>query len=431
MSAVTATALPRNLPRAQARARSHHVIGTADIAGSLIFVTPMLLGASLAIDVPALQVGMYGVCLVAVLPHIGPFADSLRRQPANLLLVLLFTALAMSTFAAFARVGSSEAMLQAKALAATAVWASIYLVVFSSVKTAGDVRRLIQWISVASLLITASVYLAALAHAVGLSFGEVLEFRSGDIRVFGPLGDQVGFLLVLPVLMSLVGSRPIMFGIHLGALLLTATRGAVLCLVVGVLAYVLMVASGSIRPTRKRMLWSIAAVACGGVVWLSPVSAVLTGRLSDPSLRPMAMQMGISAVQENPLFGIGFNGFANSRPAVAEDWLIPEQAENGLSRATNQYIQTATDGGVVALACLLLFVLCTGRNALRVIRWRSATPQLVALQLWLISVLLGNQGSLWFLSNTGSGFFIFAVSGLAARASALVAEQTAPRRRLN
>jgi O-antigen ligase len=230
--------------------------------------------------------------------------------------------------------------------------------------------------------------------------------------------------------MSLVASRPIMFGVQLGALLLTATRGAALCLVVGVLGHFLMVASGRIRPAGKRMRWGIAAVMVGWVVWLSPLSEVLMGRLSDASLRPMAMQMGISAVLENPLLGTGFNGFSHSRPAVVEDWLITKQAQNGLLNTTNQYIQTATDGGLVALVCLLLFVFFTGRNALRVIRWRSATPQLVGLHLWLIAVLAGNHGSLWFLSNTGSGFFIFAVAGLAARASALAAKETAPRRRV-
>ena len=39
--------------------------------------------------------------------------------------------------------------------------------------------------------------------------------------MFGPLGDQVGFILVLPALMSLVAARPIMFSVHVGALLLT------------------------------------------------------------------------------------------------------------------------------------------------------------------------------------------------------------------
>ena len=394
------------------------------MAGGLIFVTTVLLGTYFVTGAPALQLGMYAICVAAVLPHVGPFVASLSRNPANLLLVLVFIALAMSTFAALASVPSNVVTMEAKALAATAVWASVYIVTFCSLRSSGDLHRLARWISSICLIVTTSVYLSALLHVMGIQFGEVLEFSDRTFRAFGPLGDQVGFLLVLPVLMSLVGSRPIMFGVHLGALLLTATRGAVLCVVVGVIVYGLLVASGRIQATRRRLLWGVAAAVVGFAVWLSPISDVLMGRLSDPSLRMMAMQMGISAVQENPVLGSGFNGFANSRPAVAEDWFIPLQAENGLSRTMNQYIQTATDGGIVAFACLLLFVLSTSRNALRVIGWRSATPELVALQLWLIAVLVGNQGSLWFLSNTGTGLFVFAVAGLAAKASALAAGQT-------
>jgi O-antigen ligase len=429
MNTAFAIAAPRHPGNVPGHVHSRPVSGRADIAGSLIFITPLLLGAYFATGVPALQLGMYGVCVVAVLPHVGPFVASLGRSPANLSLVLVLTALVMSTAAAFARVPSAEATLQAKALAATAVWASIYIVTFTSIRSRGDLLRLIQWINAACLIITASVYLSALLHIGGLHFGEVLEFRDGAFRAFGPLGDNVGFLLVLPALMSLVASRPLMFGIHLGALLLTATRGAMLCLVVGVLGYLLIVVAGSHRMTRKRMLWSVAAAGVGFAIWLTPVSAVLMGRLSNPSMRMMAIEMGIDAFQEHPLLGTGFNGFGNSRPAVVEDWLIPQEAGNALSKTMNQYIQTATDGGVVAFVCLVVFVLCTVRNAVRVARWRSATPQLVGLQLWLISVLAGNQGALWFLSNTGSGFFIFAVAGLAARASALATEQT-PRRRL-
>jgi O-antigen ligase len=427
MDKAFAIAIPRHLPNVRRRMQSRPVAGTADFAGSLIFITPLLLGTYFATGMPALEIGMYGICLVAVLPHVGPFVGSLRRNPANLTLVLLFTALAMSTAAAFARIPSSEATQQAKALAATAVWASIYIVAFSSLRTGRDVNRLTQWISSTCLLVTASVYLSALLHLAGLRFGEVVEFSSGAFRAFGPLGDNVSFLLVLPIMMSLVGSRPIMFGVHLGALLLTGTRGAMLCLVIGVLGYFLIMASARIRPTGKRMRWSVSAVAVGCIVWLSPISSVLMGRLSSDSLslRPLAIEMGISAVRKNPLLGTGFDGFGNSRPAIALDWIDPMLTRNALSKATNQYVQTASDGGVIALACLLLFVLCTGRNALRVIGWKSATPQLIGLQLGLISVLAGNQGALWLLSSTASGFFIFAVAGLASKASVLAAEQPA------
>jgi O-antigen ligase len=98
---------------------------------------------------------------------------------------------------------------------------------------------------------------------------------------------------------------------------------------------------------------------------------------------------------------------------------MPVQAANGLSRATNQYIQTAVDGGLIALSALLLFVALGIRNAYRVIRSPAASAELVGAQLWLISVFLGNQASLWVLSYTACGFFAFAVAGLGAKAGDL------------
>src|SRR6185295_19695669 len=101
------TALVIAAPRRSSNARrvyARSVSGTVDMAGSLILITTLLLGAYFATGAPALQLGMYGICLVAVLPHVGPYVGSLRRNPANLWLVLLFFSLAISTFAALARV---------------------------------------------------------------------------------------------------------------------------------------------------------------------------------------------------------------------------------------------------------------------------------------------------------------------------------------
>jgi O-antigen ligase/polysaccharide polymerase Wzy-like membrane protein len=428
----SALAAPRPLSREDDRARWHRrVVRREDLTGALVLVTPVLLSASLSTQISALAFGMYGLYLAAALSYLVPFAASLRRNPANVLLVSLFGVLAMSTCAAFARVSWSEAMLQAKSLAATAVWASIYVVAFSSVVTAGGVFRLTRWIGVTCAFIAASVYVSALLYAVGIPFGEVLVFENGGIRAFGPLGDQVSFVLVLPALTSLVAASPAMFGVYLGALLLTATRGAVLCLVVGVIAYFLAVATGRIRPDRRRLRWTVLAMLVGAAVWLTPLSATLMGRVweqpgdSGYSLRLAAITTGAGVFRDNPVLGLGFNGFEAARPALYEDWLNPLSAENGLSRTSNQYVQTATDGGALALLLLVLFVISIGRNALRVAGWREATPELIASQLWLISMIVGNQGALWLLSHTTSGFFIFAVAGLGARASAMSREEAA------
>jgi O-antigen ligase len=103
-------------------------------------------------------------------------------------------------------------------------------------------------------------------------------------------------------------------------------------------------------------------------------------------------------------------------------------AENGLSRTTNQLLQTATDGGALALLLLVLFVVCICRGALRIAKSPDASPAIVGLQLWLIAVMVGNQGALWLLSDTATGFFVFAVAGMTARMSLGMAEQRAPAR---
>jgi hypothetical protein len=406
------------------------VVARADVAGAVVFVIPVLLGAYFLTGAEVFEYGMYGVTVVVLLPHIGPFLASLRGNPANLLLVLLFGVLGIATAAAVVRDPSPEVLLQAKGLAATAAWASIYVAVFSSVASSAGVTRLVGWIDAICVVIVASVYASALGHAVGVRFGEVIEFGDGSIRAFGPLGDPVSYILVLPVLTGLVAARPLMVGISLGALLLTATRGAALSLLVGVLVLGFVLASGRVR-LRTSLRWVAVSAIMAALILASPAASVLMSRAQEEpadgaySLRLVAIEAGIDVVRENPLLGVGFNRFGDVRQARAEDWVFSQAAENGLSRAANQFVQTATDGGLVALLVLLLFVVSCGRNALRAASWRHATPSLIASQLWLVGVLVGNQGALWILGNTTVGFFVFAVAGLAAAASHLARREQA------
>lgn len=406
------------------------VVARADIAGAVVFAIPMLLGAYSITGASVFEYSMYGLTALAVLPLIGPFLASLRMNPANLLLVLLFGVLGIATAAAMMRDLSPDVVLQAKGLAATAIWAAIYVAVFSSVTSSTGVTRLVGWIDAICLVIVASVYASALGHAVGVRFGEVIEFGDGTIRAFGPLGDPVSYILALPVLTNLVAGRPLRVGMSLGALLLTATRGAALSLLVSVLVLAFVLASGRLR-LRPRRSWIAASAIVAALVLASPAASVLMTRAQEEptdgaySLRLVAIQAGIEVVRDHPLLGVGFNGFGYVRQARAEDWVFSRAAENGLSRAANQFVQTATDGGLVALLVLLLFVVSCGRNALRAASWRHATPSLVGSQLWLIGVLVGNQGALWVLGKTTVGFFVFAVAGLAAAASQLARRERA------
>ena len=413
-------------------ARWHRrVVRRVDLTGAVILVIPALLGLHLMTESMLVGFAMYGACLLLAVPNAGPFMGSLRQHPANLQLAALFVVLSIATAGAFARVSMPLAILQTKTLLATGVWVSIFLVVFSAVRKVDDATRLVRTIEVACLFITASVYLSAVGHAAGFRFGEVLEFADGGIRAFGPLGDQVGFVLVLPALMALAASRPAMFGVHVGALLLTATRGALLCLAVGIVMHVTVILTAKRRRGRNRVIAGLATLAVAGLLWLTPMSNVALNRVQRPldsadyALRLAAIEAGVQLFLDNPVLGVGFNGFGAGRRAVAEDWLHPWAAENGLSRAANQYVQTATDGGVVALLLLVLFVVCTARNAFRIARLRDGGPELAGTQIWLVAIFAGNHGALWFLSNTATGFFMFAVAGLTASMTALAHARTA------
>ena len=374
----------------------------------------MLLLANAIKEIPGFYIAMNVVGLAVVLPCLGTFTASLQRSATGLSLILLFFALSMSMLAAYYLNPSMDVWLQAKALAATVVWASIFIVVFVVVRRTEDANRVAMWIDGVCLIISTSVWAGALLHLAGIPFGEVIE-QGAAFRAFGPLGDQVGFVVVLPALTSLVARRPLRFGFHLSAVLLTGTRGALLCLVVGVIG-LFVLRAGTNRGRWRQMA---AVVIVGILLWFMPMSAALRERFLDPSMRQLSMGAGIAVVRNSPVIGVGFNGLDANRSAAVEDWTMPVQAANGLSRASNQYIQTAVDGGLVALSALLLFVALSIRNTRRVLRWPAASPALLGSQLWLISVFLGNQASLWLLSGTACGFFVFAVAGLAAKAGDL------------
>ncbi len=417
MSAISlhAASGPLDVPR-QGRWR-RRVIDPADIPGAVVCVVPLLLGVFLSTGIREAEFAIYAICVMAVLPYLAPFIASTRRNPANAALLVLFVALGVATVAA-SPLDTASSLAQSKSLAATIVWASIYIVVFSAVRSAGS-----------GIVISGSVYLSVALHLAGVGFGEVLEFRDGSFRAFGPLGDQVAFIVILPALISLSASRPVGFGVHFGALLLTATRGAILSLAVGVVAYLFVVASSKTR--LRSITWGVISLCVAGLLAATPVSSVLIDRIvSSPtnesySFRWTAAAAGLELLQEHPVLGVGVNGFADRRHAVAEDWLSTPGTQNALSRAANQYVQTATDGGLLAAAALLLFVGFTLLNARRATKWVDATPELVGTQVWLIGVLVGNQGALWLLSDASSGFFMLAIAAIAARVAMLARHNNA------
>jgi hypothetical protein len=418
------------LPRYPAGSRSlsgghwqQRLFSSGDVGGAIALLIPAMLFVFSLTTIHTVEVGMYVVGLIALLPCLPPFVSSLHRNATSVAFVMLFLVLSLSTAAAFYETPSADVWLRAKGLGATAVWASIYVIALVAARSADAANRFVRWVDAICVVISASVVASAGLHVAGISFGEIIVQADGTFRAFGPLGDQVAFVVLLPALTSLMARRPLMFGFHAAAMVLTGTRGALLCLAIGIAGY--LVVGG--RRRMKQHLWQIVAVTLvAGVVALTPVSAALRQRFLDPSMRADAAQASIAVIARSPIIGFGFNGLDTNRSAVAEDWLMPEQAANGLSRSANQYLQTAVDGGLPACLLLILFAGLAIRNAYRVLRWSGATPQLMASQLWLIAILLGNQSSPWLLSDTPTGFFTFAIAGVGAAVAELSVRRHSP-----
>src|SRR6185503_1042645 len=263
------------------------VIDPADPAGLLVCVVPLLLGIFFMTGVRAAETAIYAMCTVVVLPRLAPFVVSMRRNGANTALLATFVALGVAMLAAAVQ-GAPNAVLQSKALAATAVWASIYVIAFTTVDSRASVLRFTSWIRTCCVAISASVYLCVALHFAGIPFGEFLQFRDGSFRAFGPLGDQVSFVVILPALVALAEARPVAFAVHFGALLLTATRKL-----------------RASRQTRGRgAVWGLFSIGVAALIMASPVASNIRERITmaptneEYSFRWTAITAGVDLVAE-------------------------------------------------------------------------------------------------------------------------------------
>lgn len=267
-------------------------------------------------------------------------------------------------------------------------------------------------------------YLAALSlcisvafWALGLKFGEVQE-TDGIVRWFGPIGDEVSLILALFVLWEVASRHWVLAGLMVGAMFLTGTRGAVLTLAVGGFA-VWWLAHGLSPILRKRVLVGLmmCCVSAGGVLVLDPGAAVQ--RFTEASIvnqglggRIELMSAAASMFADSPLTGVGFQGFRLLKPDYDRGReRLDTEGEIG-SNAANQYLQTAADGGFLAVLALLWL----GRRALQMIASERVGPrgmQALAASGWLWGLLVGAQTVAWLVPSSLIAQLFWLVLGLA------------------
>ena len=301
------------------------------------------------------------------------------------------------------------------------IWSSLFFSISSYVVNVSDINLIFKLLRYCGVLISLSVY----ASLFGINFGEVLVFGNSEYtRYFGPLGDQVGFVIVLFSSIALLHHRWPEFIFHLGAILLTGTRGALLSFLISVFSFIYLLNFDK-KLLKKLLIVFLSVITISFFLTQTDLGESYLSRFSGEKMdsssytRQSAMLYGILLFIENPLLGVGFAGFNIHvwalNPASHLGNYSVEQQENYLSMTTNQYIQTATDGGIFALLLLIIVLF----NMLRIVykATNNGSPEIRlkfrAVLIWMISILAGNQAAVWLLPSSLINYYFFMLGGLA------------------
>jgi hypothetical protein len=334
-------------------------------------------------------------------------------------IALFITVLFAATLLAFFRFGPVIFLSELFAFFRFFMMISIFFLFFYSVTTAEDLNSSDRYFRMLGMAICLSVYASIFLYLlVGIHFGEVQD-TGGMVRYFGPLGDQVGFIIVLFCIRELIAGRMLHVAFYGGAIFATGTRGALLALVVSLVMFLL---SHRKAETVSPKWIKIAGFVVGAGVLLS-FGAIMLTRFTDVEMlktgltqRTLSMGLGWKVFMANILTGVGYSGFRFAALEYNPESLFATFVENVITNTSNQLIQVATDAGLPGLIVfILLMVSCysTLKSA-----ETSAPYELkdtfTAGRIWLVSLLIGNQTAVWMLQGSMITYLFWILIAMAA-----------------
>lgn len=324
----------------------------------------------------------------------------------------------------------------------TAIWLAGIWIAFLAIEERDDAVlaiRLLDWLGI---LIAASVYLALAAHRFGVTFGDVQESAYG-LRVFGPLGDMVTYVLLLFLFRELARGAWPRFAIYLPAFLLGRTRGALGALLVGLLAAAALEAWRLVRRERAVRGRSrvLPLVTCGAIVlaglFFSEAGRGLLERFASidvlggdtsSAARWRTIELSWQLFAEHPLLGVGPGGYAayveneglSWSYVDAEDPRLPGRRRFHLeftTAAQNQISQLAAETGALGLLAFLAW----SAIALRTLH-RAATSDdrelatfFAGAELYAIAILIGTQSTCYLMDKSSIAYLLLLTVGMADR----------------
>lgn len=273
-----------------------------------------------------------------------------------------------------------------------------------------------------------TVILEAVLYALGFPIGATMfgNFEN-SIRFVGVAGDpaqasMISLLLTSFALYRIGGpaprkrvSDPIMLLISVAAILLTATRASVVCLIAVYVFFLLDRRKGRIELSFVGLSIGVALVASVlASAFQGDVLAV--SRFSDDSgegilyqrLTPMAQSfdVGVSA----PLFGVGFG---NEGLVVSDS--VGGVDSVGYVGSFNQYLHAFVESGIVGLVFTVWFLaivlICARRCASR----QESNALAMGAYVWFIALIVVYQTETWWTPGSRISMIFFALSATVIR----------------
>lgn len=342
---------------------------------------------------------------------------------------LFFIVLTLCSVISGVRTDIATMVGQLKELSGVFIWCSVFLITYYAVENRQQLLRTLKLLDGTGIAISLSVYASFLLGFVGIRFGDVQGATLGTIRAFGPLGDQVGFVILLFVFRALLAKKWPLFAFHLCAMLATGTRGALTAFAVGFFVNLIFrIRQERSFPLHKLLKPSLVALAMLTGLLFSPLGKTFIDRLINPAhlshgflTRTGSMYLGYLVFKDHALTGVGFNGFRDAVWDYSPGGIFDILIGNYIVLTANQYIQTAVDGGVLSLTVFLFLLAHMSRNML--LASREADDELAfefkSFFVWTLAILIGNQTSVWLGQHSIICHYLFVLAGLTERALAL------------
>lgn len=325
--------------------------------------------------------------------------------------ILIFLAVNfLATLAAGVKFGEGQVWHGLTAQARLVSEIALVAVMAQAITTLPQARRCIGILLATLAALAAIQFINFFGASHGLIIGEVQGLERGEVRYFGPVGDSVGFVLLLGYVTSLCFANVIGAGAFLGGILLTAGLGSIFATGLSTVLFLLLgLRSPEVRAFVRQRLWLLPLLAFAGLasltVFARPMAQTLMDRLSSGRYASSGGQRLVTAklagamIADNPLLGVGYMGYEAALAHYGGGKFFDlDHPDGGTANANNQILQALTDSGLCGLLAFAALVVCAARLFLRIAAG-AADPFLstffLAAFIWLLAQVFGNLAAVW------------------------------------